>query len=89
MKNIFRTFCLLTLFTSVVFTSFAQTSAADYFKGNWTVTITTGLKGTFSWTLKEDLGGSWLSGSVEQNGKRISQDFWRESGGKLAHRVFI
>src|ERR1700755_2413047 len=88
MKNTFRTSCLFAIFMVGVFTSPAQTSAVDYFKSNWTVTITAGLKGTYSWKLSEDLDGSWLSGSVEQYGNRISKDFWRQNGDKLERIAF-
>ena len=43
---------------------------------------------TFSWKVKEDLNESWLSGVVEQNGKRISTDFWRQNGQKIERFAF-
>jgi hypothetical protein len=74
-------------FTSRTFSSDKQTGL-DYFKGNWTVTMRNNPAQSFSWTVKEDLNQSWLNGVVEQNGKRISTDFWRNNKTKIERFAF-
>jgi hypothetical protein len=60
----------------------------DYFKGTWTVTLRNNPTQKFTWTVKEDLDQSWLNGVVEQDGKRISTDFWRQKGNKIERFAF-
>jgi hypothetical protein len=60
----------------------------DYFKGNWTVVMRNNPAQKFTWSIKEDLNNSWLSGVVEQNGQRISTDFWRINGKKIERFAF-
>ena len=59
-----------------------------YFKGTWTVAMRDNPERKFSWTVKEDLNKSWLSGVVEQNGQRVSTDFWRVNGKKIERFAF-
>lgn len=60
----------------------------DYFKGSWTITLRGNPKAVFRWTLKEDLRGDWLAGVVEQNGEKVSTDFWRQSGTRIERFAF-
>ena len=63
-------------------------SELDYFKGTWTVTMKSNAKQPFRWTVKDDLRGGWVVGVVEQNGERISTDFWRQDGKKIERFAF-
>jgi hypothetical protein len=63
-------------------------SALDYFKGTWTVTMKSNPGQPFRWTVKDDLSGGWVAGVVEQNGERISTDFWRQDGRKIERFAF-
>jgi hypothetical protein len=63
-------------------------SELDYFKGTWTVTMKSNPKQFFRWTVKDDLRGGWVAGVVEQNGERISTDFWRQDGKKIERFAF-
>ena len=84
----------LVLITAIVFlfttptVSSAKPTNLDYFKGNWTVTMRNNPTRSFNWTVKEDLDKSWLSGVVEQNGKKISTDFWRQNDKKIERFAF-
>src|SRR4051812_8917335 len=69
-------------FSSKAFLSKNSTDI-DYFKGVWKVTLRNNPTQFFSWTVKEDLNNSWLSGVVEQDTKRISTDFWRQDDKKI------
>ena len=60
----------------------------DYFKGNWTVKLRNNPIQSFSWKVSEDLNQSWLHGVVEQNGSKISTDFWRQNGKKIERFAF-
>ena len=60
----------------------------DYFKGSWTVTLRSNPKQAFKWTVKEDLQGGWLAGVVEQNGEKVSTDFWRQNGKRIERFAF-
>ena len=63
-------------------------SDLDYFKGTWTVTMKSNPKLSFRWTVKDDLRDGWVVGVVEQNGERISTDFWRQDGRKIERFAF-
>lgn len=63
-------------------------TALDYFKGSWTITLRGNPQAVFRWTLKEDLRGDWLSGVVEQNGEKVSTDFWRQNGKRIERFAF-
>jgi hypothetical protein len=63
-------------------------SELDYFKGTWTVTMKSNPEQPFRWTVKDDLRGGWVAGVVEQNGERISTDFWRQDGRKIERFAF-
>ena len=63
-------------------------SALDYFKGTWTVALKSNPELSFRWSVREDLKGGWLVGVVEQNGERVSTDFWREGGRKIERFAF-
>ena len=63
-------------------------SELDFFKGTWTVTMKSNPGQPFRWTVKDDLRGGWVAGVVEQNGERISTDFWRQGGGKIERFAF-
>ncbi len=63
-------------------------SDLDYFKGTWTVTMKSNPKQPFRWTVKDDLRGGWMVGVVEQNGERVSTDFWRQDGKKIERFAF-
>ncbi|MBX7170033.1 MAG: hypothetical protein K1X72_03675 [Pyrinomonadaceae bacterium] len=60
----------------------------DCFKGNWTVKLRNNPNQSFSWKVSEDLNQSWLHGVVEQNGNKISTDFWRQNGKKIERFAF-
>ena len=60
----------------------------DYFKGTWTVTLKINPQQSFRWAVREDLKGGWLVGVVEQNGEKVSTDFWREDGKKIERYAF-
>lgn len=68
--------------------SASSTTDIDYFKGIWTVTLRNNPELSFKWTVREDLGGTWLNGVVEKDGTRISTDFWRENGKKIERFAF-
>lgn len=63
-------------------------SDVDYFKGVWVVTMKSNPKQPFRWTVKDDLRGGWVVGVVEQNGERVSTDFWRQDGKKIERFAF-
>ncbi|HYG80133.1 MAG TPA: hypothetical protein VD861_07090, partial [Pyrinomonadaceae bacterium] len=63
-------------------------SALDYFKGTWAVTMKSNPGQPFRWTVRDDLRGGWVVGVVEQNGERISTDFWRQDGKKIERFAF-
>ncbi|HKQ99172.1 MAG TPA: hypothetical protein VJT09_00785 [Pyrinomonadaceae bacterium] len=63
-------------------------SGINYFKGSWVVRIRDNPKLSFNWTVKEDLQGGWLSGVVERNGEKITNDFWRAGGKKIERFAF-
>ena len=63
-------------------------SGLDYFKGTWTVTMKSNPALSFRWTVREELKSSWLVGVVEQNGEKVSTDFWREDGNKIERFAF-
>lgn len=58
-----------------------------FFVGIWSVAVKDG-KGTVTWTVKEDLGGEWLSGTVDRDGERISIDHWRFNGRNIERFAF-
>jgi hypothetical protein len=60
----------------------------DYFKGSWVVRMRSNPQQTFRWTVREDLRGGWLAGVVEQNGEKVSTDFWRQRGPKIERFAF-
>ncbi len=60
----------------------------DYFKGIWAIKLKNKPKLNFIWTVKEDFNKSWLTGVVEQNGKKTSTDFWRQNGNKIERFAF-
>ncbi|HYY56705.1 MAG TPA: hypothetical protein VE842_05190 [Pyrinomonadaceae bacterium] len=60
----------------------------DYFKGKWVVKMRGNPKQSFNWTVKEDLRGGWMVGVVEQNGEKVSTDFWRRDGKKIERFAF-
>ncbi|HKQ53512.1 MAG TPA: hypothetical protein VJT74_14140 [Pyrinomonadaceae bacterium] len=66
----------------------AAPSALDYFKGTWTVTLKSNAALSFRWTVREELKSSWLVGVVEQNGEKVSTDFWREDGHRIERFAF-
>lgn len=63
-------------------------SGLDYFKGTWRVTLKSNPEQSFRWTVREDLKGGWLVGVVEQNGEKVSTDFWRENGKRIERYAF-
>lgn len=74
-------------YTSKTF-SYDNPQGIDYFRGQWTVALRNNPKASFRWTVKEELQGGWLMGVVEQNGQRVSTDFWRQSGKKIERFAF-
>lgn len=74
-------------FTTKSFSS-GNSPDIEYFKGSWTVKIKDNPKLVFSWTVKENLNGSWLGGIVERNGIEVTNDFWRQSGKKIERYAF-
>ena len=60
----------------------------DYFKGTWTVTVKGNPGQSFRWTVKDDLRGGWVVGVVEQDGERVSTDFWRQDGRRIERFAF-
>jgi hypothetical protein len=66
----------------------AAPSGLDYFKGTWAVTLKSNPQQSFRWAVREDLKGGWLVGVVEQNGEKVSTDFWREDGKKIERYAF-
>lgn len=73
--------------TAKVFSSHKSTDIGC-FKGIWTVKLRNNLNQSFSWKVIEDLNQSWLNGVVEQNGYKISTDFWRQNGKKIERFAF-
>jgi len=63
-------------------------SGLDYFKGTWTVTMKSNPELSFRWTVRDDLKGGWVVGAVEQNGEKVSADFWREDGKRIERYAF-
>ena len=82
------TFALIIIGGFFLTTESFSSSDLDYFKGKWMVTLRNNPKTSFSWTVKEDLDGSWLSGVVEKDGQKISTDFWRQNGKKIERFAF-
>jgi hypothetical protein len=58
-----------------------------YFIGNWTITLKDGQKG-YTWSVKEDLRGEWITGIVEKDGERTSTDHWRINSRGIERHVF-
>lgn len=76
------------LFYATASSPSAVSTDLDYFKGTWVVAIRNKPQETFRWTVKEDMGGGWLMGVVEKDGKKISTDFWRQNGDRLERYAF-
>lgn len=77
----------LTILNKTTFSA-EKSNELNYFKGKWTVTLRNNPNQSFSWSVKEDLNQSWLNGVVEQNGNKISTDFWRKNGNKIERFAF-
>lgn len=60
----------------------------DYFEGVWTVSVRNDPATSFRWELKKDLDASWLSGTVERGGAKITRDFWRQTGAAVDRYAF-
>jgi hypothetical protein len=60
----------------------------SYFIGIWTITLKEPSKGPYTWSVKEDLGGQWITGSVDKNGERTSTDHWRMNARGIERHVF-
>lgn len=76
------------LFYTAKTLSYENQQGIDYFKGQWTVALRNNPKASFRWTVKEELQGGWLMGVVEQDGQKVSTDFWRQSGKKIERFAF-
>jgi hypothetical protein len=63
-------------------------SDLDYFKGSWTVALRNNPAAVFRWTVKDDLRGGWVVGVVEQDGERVSNDYWRRVGPSIERFAF-
>lgn len=63
-------------------------SDLDYFEGIWTVSLRNDPATSFRWELKKDLDGSWLSGTVDRGGAKITRDFWRQNGTAIDRYAF-
>jgi hypothetical protein len=68
--------------------SYENPQGIDYFKGQWTVALRNNPKASFRWTVREELRGGWLMGVVEQNGQKVSTDFWRQSSKRIERFAF-
>lgn len=91
MKKLAFVIALIFVLTAGGFYLIRESNAAsdlDYFKGNWKVSLRNNPKVSFDWNVKEDLDKSWLGGAVEQNGQRISTDFWRQNGKRIERFAF-
>ena len=82
------TFALVTIGSFFLTRKSFSSSDLDYFKGKWTVTLRNNPKTSFSWTVREDLNESWLTGVVERGGQKISTDFWLQTGKKIERFAF-
>jgi hypothetical protein len=61
----------------------------SYFIGIWTIAPKEGPKGNILWTVKEDIGGEWLTGTVDKDGNRTSVDHWRMNSRGIERHVFM
>jgi hypothetical protein len=76
------------LFANESFSSRGAQPGLDYFKGNWVVKMKEDARHSFNWSVREDLQGSWMTGVVELEGRRVSTDFWRNTKGKIERFAF-
>src|SRR5215212_7451289 len=76
---------------SVLFSAQAGTIPPDlsYFVGIWSIAPKEGPKGNITWTVKEDMGGEWLTGTVDKDGNRTSIDHWRTNSRGIERHVFM
>ncbi len=70
-------------FSTVVY---AVPADLSYFIGDWTVTVKDG--GTFTWSVKSEKNGEWLTGVVTGGEVRVSTDHWRIVGKNIERFVF-
>lgn len=71
----------------VIASGYAIPADIDYFVGTWTLEKE-GANGGITWTVKEDLNKTWVTGVAEKNGERISTDYWRLNGKVIERHVF-
>lgn len=82
-------FVLIAIFAGVsLLSDSSAASDLDYFKGRWTVAMRNDPKTSFLWEVTADLDGSWLSGSVEINGTKITRDHWRQNARGIERYAF-
>ena len=60
----------------------------SYFIGVWTITVKDGVKGNYVWTVKEDMGGEWLTGTIDRDGERTGVDHWRMNSRGIERHLF-
>jgi hypothetical protein len=66
--------------------AFAAPPELSYFVGTWTVTAKDG--DAFTWTVRDEMKGEWLTGVMEKDGEDISSDHWRMAGKNIERYVF-
>lgn len=76
------------LFATQAFSHGSAQDGIDYFKGNWVVRMKGNARQSFSWSVRDDLRGEWMTGVVELEGQRVSTDFWRRNDGKIERFAF-
>lgn len=65
-----------------------STTDLDYFRGVWTITLKNFPETSIQWTVRSEAHDSWMSGTVETNGRRSSTDHWRITRGKIERYAF-
>jgi hypothetical protein len=65
---------------------YAVPADLSYFIGDWTVTVKDG--STFTWTVKSEMNGEWLTGIVARDNVTSTTDHWRMVGKNVERFVF-
>lgn len=68
--------------------SISNFSEVEFFKGTWECRIQGSPDNVFRWSVTEGLNNMWLVGFVQVGRKKVSNDFWRLTNGKIERFAF-
>lgn len=84
MKSL-RNWCTFALLLALPTLSASAEPLADRFEGQWTCKSRSDGK-TFTWSVRRDLAGGWLTGEGIEAGRRLSLDVWAYDAGQRLQR---